>query len=126
MNNRLETSLILGQLALFSVTGALEAGQDEIAAFLDDFIALVDKASQADAWEGRYDALLEKVEASRPRPYEGDGNTLPPGTVVLDKDGDVWQRSSRAIWKCVSGSLEMRLNSNWGPYIIIYTPEEES
>lgn len=82
------------------------------------------EASEKNAWEGRYNALLEECEASRPRTVEGDGGDLPVGTVVLDVDEAAWQRTCSGIWELVGGAYDLRetLSLRWAPYVIIYTP----
>lgn len=82
------------------------------------------EAREKNAWEGRYWALLEECEASRPRTVEGDGSDLPVGTVVLDGDEAAWQRTCSGIWELVGGAYDLRetLSLRWAPYVIIYTP----
>lgn len=82
------------------------------------------EAREKDAWEGRYWALLEECEASRPCMVEGDGSDLPVGTVVLDVDEAAWQRTCSGIWELVGGAYDLRetLSLVWAPYVIIYTP----
>lgn len=101
---------------------------DHIADLEEESGVLAVEALEADAWRGRYNALLEEVEASRPREVEGNGSDLPTRTVVLDADGAAWQRTNYGIWDSIGGANELResLNSTWGPYTIIYTPKEDS
>ena len=82
------------------------------------------EAREKNAWEGRYWALLEECETSRPRTVEGDGSDLPAGTVVLDVDEAAWQRTCSGIWELVGGAYDLRetLSPRWAPYVIIYTP----
>lgn len=93
----------------------------ELEAEIDDLRV---EAREKDAWEGRYNALLEECEDSRPRTVEGDGSDLPVGTVVLDVDEAAWQRTCSGIWELVGGAYDPRetLSLRWAPYVIIYTP----
>jgi hypothetical protein len=67
-------------------------------------------------------------EAADRRPVEGSGGDLPLETVVLDADGDAWQRAHSGIWELAGGSDDLRetLSPRWAPYTIIYTPKEKS
>ena len=67
-------------------------------------------------------------EAHAPRTLEGDSSDLPFGSVVIDCDGDAWQRHPTLGWELSgeSGESSPVLNSKYGPYTIIYTPKEES
>lgn len=84
------------------------------------------EAREKNAWEGRYNALLEECESSRPRPLAGDVSNPPIGMIVIDGDGDVWQRIDRYFWQCITGAKHATLRPGWGPYIAIYTPKEKS
>lgn len=92
---------------------------------------IADLATEAErnaAWEGRYRALLEEVETSRPRKIQTCGEGMKVGTVVVDSDGYAWQVTKDRIWEVVGGAYDRKttLDPKWGPYTIIYTPEEES
>lgn len=67
-------------------------------------------------------------EAAVPRTVEGDGNDLPFGSVVIDRDGDAWQRHPTLGWELSgeSGESSPILNSKYGPYSVAYTPGKES
>lgn len=75
--------------------------------------------------EDRHNAPLEECESSRSREYTGNGSDLPPGTIVIDCQGDSWQRGT-TYWICAYGLQEECLPKIWGPYIIAYTPKEKS
>ena len=75
--------------------------------------------------EGRHNAHLEECESSRSREYTGDGSELPPGTIVIDRQGDSWQRGT-TYWVCAYGLQEERLAKVWGPYTIAHSPKEKS
>lgn len=75
--------------------------------------------------EDRHNSPLEECESSRSREYTGDGSELPPGTIVIDCQGDSWQRGT-TYWVCAYGLQEERLAKVWGPYTIAYIPKEKS
>lgn len=115
----------LGQLALYAQTAAFICDQDDIGHFIKYFLQLEDKADAMEAWNARYNALLEEVEASRHRQYDADCDKLPTGSVVLDCDGDVWQLGHSG-WTYIKGAFMESLDEELAPYTIIYTPKEES
>lgn len=80
------------------------------------------EAREKNAWEGRYNALLEECEASRPRTVEGDGSDLPAGTVVIDKIGDAWRRYRLEGWVPTGDGPYDSLPESCAPYTIVYTP----
>lgn len=67
-------------------------------------------------------------EAAAPRTVEGDGSDLPFGSVVIDCDGDAWQRDWADGWSLAGESSENTpvLRPGCAPYTIVYTPGEES
>lgn len=67
-------------------------------------------------------------ETAVPRVLEGDGSDLPFGSVVIDCDGDAWQRDWADGWSLAGESSENTsvLSPEFGPYTIVYTPEKES
>jgi hypothetical protein len=67
-------------------------------------------------------------EAAAPRTVEGDGSDLPFGSVVIDCDGDAWQRDWADGWSLAGESSENTpvLRPGFAPYTIVYTPGEES
>ncbi len=103
-----------------------DAAEHDVIFLLNHIADLEDEAREKNAWEGRYNALLEECELSRPRVYEGDGGDLPAGTVILDKYGDAWQRDAFNSWGCSAFHGQSALDSRWGPYTVVYTPKEES
>ena len=46
------------------------------------------EAREKNAWEGRYNALLEECASSRPRLLAGDVSNPPIGMTVIDGGGD--------------------------------------
>lgn len=77
-------------------------------------------------------ALEEEIddlkEAASSRTVEGDGSDLPFGSVVIDCDGDAWQRDWADGWSLAGESIENTpvLSPEFAPYTIIYTPKGES
>lgn len=116
----------IGRLATYAHYGVFECAQDDIQHLIDRFLLLEAQAAQADAWEGRYSALLEECENSRPRRHEGNGRDLPFGTVVIDREGESWKRDGIDGWSCTSLFGLSELPTRYAPYVIIYTPKEES
>lgn len=85
------------------------------------------KARESDAWEGRYNALLEECEARRPR--EIDGGVASRGaanrTVVIDAYGCAWVRVDPGCWfplRHDPNNEVLELPESGGPYVIVYTP----
>ena len=117
---------VVERLSLYGRTGARTGLRDDILALVNHTIDLEVEAREKNAWEGRYNALLEECEASRARPYEGNGADLLEGTLVIDKDGDVWRRDGRNVWWSTAQSDSLGLNDTWAPYFIICAPKEES
>ena len=69
-----------------------------------------------------------QAEASRPVTIPAGGLDIPIGAVVVDKDGDAWQRLHNTKWRAIDGreAPGPQLDRAWGPYSIVYTPKEES
>lgn len=126
MNDKERIGDTIGRLATYAYSGVFECAQDDIQHLIDHFLLLEDQAAQADAWEGRYNALLEECENSRPREYAGNGSDLPYGTVVVDREGESWQRDGLNGWSCISMGGVGELSAKYAPYAIVYTPKEES
>lgn len=125
MNNKERVNATLGQLALYACAGVFTCEQDDVALFIKHFLQLEDQAESAEAWNARYNALLEEVEAFRHRRYDAECDNLPTGSVVIDCDGDAWQLKE-SWWECITGTVVEPLDEEWAPYTIIYTPKEES
>nr|DAP10080.1 MAG TPA: hypothetical protein [Bacteriophage sp.] len=76
-------------------------------------------------------ALEEEIddlkEATVPRTVESDGSDLPFGSVVIDCDGDAWQRDWADGWSLAGESSENTpvLSPEFAPYTIVHTPKEE-
>lgn len=113
-------------LSLYGRTEARTDLLDDILALISHTIDLEVEAREKNAWEGRYNALLEECESSRPRPLAGDVSNPPIGMIIIDGDGDAWQRIDRHFWQCITGAKHAALKPDWGPYTTIYTPKEKS
>ena len=103
----------------------------QIAALEEEIDNLRAKVCEKDAWEGRYNALLEECEASRPRII--DGGEVSRGaasmTVALDVNGYPWLRHEGGWWRLVKDVVQGKhseLHPLLGPYTIAYTPKEKS
>lgn len=125
MNDKQRINTTLGQLSLYACAGAFTCEQDDVTLFIKHFLQLEDQAESAEAWNARYNALFEEMEESRSRRYDADCDKLPVGSVVLDCDGDAWQREESG-WACIKGAFMEPLDEEWAPYTVIYTPKEES
>ncbi len=117
---------VLDRLSLYGHTGARTGLRDDILALVSHATDLEVEAREKNAWEGRYNALLEECEKSRPLEYVGNGRDLAFGTVVIDRDGDAWQRYAYDGWCCHMVDGLGTLPAKHSPYTIVYTPKEES
>ena len=128
MPSRADIETTLGHLALFACTGLWFGEPEELRTLVNHIADLEVEAREKAAWEGRYQALLEEAEASRPRTVEGDGSDLPFGTVVIDKGGDAWQHYETSGWEVIGGCFctHHALPDDGAPYTIVWTPEENT
>ena len=117
---------VVERLSLYGRTGARTGLRDDILALVSHTIDLEVEAREKNAWEGRYNALLEERENSRPREYAGNGRDLAYGSVVIDREGDAWQRYAYGGWSCYMVEGLGTLPAKHAPYTIVYTPKEES
>nr|DAO55358.1 MAG TPA: hypothetical protein [Caudoviricetes sp.] len=117
---------VIERLSLYGHTGARTGLRDDILALVSHTIDLEVEAREKNAWEGRYNALLEECENSRPREYVGNGRDLAYGSVVIDREGDAWQRYAYGGWSCYMVEGLGTLPAKHAPYTIVYTPKEES
>ena len=95
-----------------------------IAALEEEIDNLRVEAREKNAWEGRYNALLEEAEASRPPEIDDDGHDLPQGSIAIDTDGLPWGRTLWG-WSILRPDFRSRtklLAPENGPYTIVYTP----
>lgn len=122
---RLETLKRTGSTLYRDDLEALLPYVAELEAEIDDLRV---EAREKDAWEGRYNALLEEAEASRPPEIDDDGHDLPQGSIAIDTDGLPWGRTLWG-WSILRPDFRSRtklLAPENGPYSAVYTPEEES
>lgn len=103
-----------------------DTAEHDVIFLLNHIADLEDEAREKNACEGRYNALLEECENSRPREYVGDGRGLAYGCVVIDREGDAWQRYAYGGWCCHMVEGLGTLPAKNAPYTIVYTPKEES
>lgn len=83
---------------------------------LRDLTRLRDLAKQAAEHATRYPEQTQ-------RPVRGDGSGLPAGTVVIDKDGQAWQRYSSSWASATYMDAAEPLLELLAPYSVVYTPE---
>lgn len=117
---------VIERLSLYGHTGARTGLRDDILALVSHTLNLEVWAREKNAWEGRYNALLEECENSRPREYVGNGRDLAYGSVVIDREGDAWQRHAYGGWCCHMVEGLGALPAKHTPYTIVYTPKKES
>ena len=85
------------------------------------------EAREKNAWEGRYNALLEEAEANRPLEIDEGGHDLPQGSIAIDADGLPWGKTLLG-WSILRPDFRSRtklLAPENGPYTITYTPKEK-
>lgn len=85
------------------------------------------EAREKNAWEGRYNALLEECEASRPPEIDGGDASrgASRGVIAIDGDGCPWIAGDGRWWELSkdpdSGVSE--LPEKYGPYTLVYIPK---
>lgn len=105
-----------------------DAAERDVVFLLNHIADLQVEAREKNAWEGRYWALLEECEASRPPEIDYGGCALPQGSIAIDADGLAWGRTLWG-WSILRPDFRSRtklLAPENGPYAITYTPKEES
>lgn len=101
--------------------------EQDVIFLLNHIDDLQGEAREKNAWEGRYNALLEECEASRPREIDEGGSDLSQGSIAIDADGLPWGRTIWG-WSILRPDFRTRtklLAPENGHYVIIYTPKEE-
>lgn len=101
-----------------------DTAEKDVAFLLAHIADLQVEAREKNAWEGRYRALLEEAEASRPPEIDDDGHDLPQGSIAIDADGLPWGRTLWG-WSILRPDFRSRtklLAPENGPYTIVYTP----
>jgi hypothetical protein len=101
---------------------------NRIADLEKEIVDLTFQAGEMAAWRGRYNALLEEAEATRPREIDSGEELRDPaeGTVVFDADRDIWVFDG-VEWILMRRCREIRhteLQKMFAPYTIAYTPKE--
>lgn len=114
-----------------SVVIRAEDGEDwptRVADLCKSCRALVMRLTLTEAYLRAAEKRSVFFEAHAPRVLEGDGSDLPAGTVVIDKNGDAWQRYETSGWEVIGGCCCMHhtLPDDGVPYSVVYTPKEES
>ena len=126
MPSRDDIETALGHLALFACTGLWFGEPDELRTLVNHIADLEAEAREKDAWEGRYRALLEEAEASRPRIIDGGeaSRGASRGVIAIDRDGRSWICGNGFWWGLSkdpdSGAPE--LPERHGPYTLAYIP----
>lgn len=107
---------------------AQDAAERAVTFLLNYITDLQVEAREKDAWEGRYNALLEECEASRPPEIGGGGYDLQQGSIAIDADGLPWGRTLWG-WNVLQpdfrSSTKLLAPEN-GPYTIVHTPRRNS
>nr|DAP62288.1 MAG TPA: hypothetical protein [Caudoviricetes sp.] len=130
-----DDSTILAKLKKYEAGGYYLRPIEDIYALINH-IAILEEAvdylreevRDKEAWEGRYNALLEECEASRPPEIDDDGHDLPQGSIAIDTDGLPWGRTLWG-WSILRPDFHSRtklLAPENGPYTIVYTPKENA
>lgn len=87
---------------------------------------LMVEAREKNAWEGRYNALLEECEASRPPEIDGGeaSRGASRGVIAIDGNGRPWICGNAFWWELIEnpdrGAPE--LPEKYGPYTLAYIP----
>lgn len=110
-----DKTAILDKLKEYEKTGHYDGAVGDIYALIHHIAALEEE-------------IDDLKEAAVPRTVEGDGSDLPFGSVVIDCDGDAWQRDWADGWSLAGESSENTpvLRPGFAPYTIVYTPEENA
>lgn len=108
---------------LAETASALEGEREEMQARIAELEA---EAREKRAWEGRYNALLEEAEASRPPEIDGGDASrgASRGVIAIDRDGRPWVCGNGFWWELIKnpdrGARE--LPEKYGPYTLVYIP----
>ena len=102
----------------------------QIAALEEEIDNLWIEAREKNAWEGRYNALLEECEANRPREIDGGESSRGAAsmTVALDVNGYPWLCYEGGWWRLVKDVVQGKrseLNPILAPYTIVYPHEKK-
>lgn len=104
---------------------------NQIADLEEEIVNLTSEAGEAAAWCGRYNALLEEAEASRPHVIDGGdlSRGAAEGAIVVDRDGYPWVSYEGGWWRLVkdiASGKRSELHPLLGPYTFVYIPKYES
>lgn len=104
---------------------------NQIADLEEEIANLTSEAGEAAAWRGRYNALLEECEASRPPEIDGGEGSrgAADGVIAIDADGKAWRTCYPGCWfplRLDTDAEMTELPEENGPYMLIYIPEGES
>lgn len=110
-----DKTTILDKLKEYEKTGHYDGAVNDIYALIHHIAALEEEVD-------------DLKEAAVPRTVEGGGSDLPAGTVVIDKNGDAWQRYEISGWEVIGGCCCMHhtLPDDGVPYTIVHTPKEST
>lgn len=105
-----------------------DTAQKCVAFLLAHIADLQVEAREKNAWKGRYKALLEEREASRPREIDGGESSRGAAsmTVALDVNGYPWLCYEGGWWRLVKDVAQDKrseLHPILAPYTIVYTPK---
>lgn len=133
-----DKTAILDKLKEHEKTGHYDGAAGDIYALIHHIAALEEEiddlrveAREKSAWEGRYYALLEECEASRPREIDGGEGSrgAADGVIAIDADGKAWRTCYPGCWfplRLDTDAEMTELPEENGPYMLVYIPEGES
>ena len=114
MPSRADIETTLGHLALFACTGLWFGEPDELRVLVNYIAGLKAEAREKDAWEGRYNALLEECEASRPPEIDGGEGSrgAADGVIAIDAGGHGGQSTRQRLGpraRRMDGAVRLRV-----------------
>ncbi len=133
-----DKTTILDKLKEYEKTGHYDSAVGDIYALIHHIAALEEEiddlrveAREKNAWEGRYNALLEECEASRPPEIDGGEGSrgAADGVIAIDADGKAWRTCYPGCWfplRLDTDAEMTELPEENGPYMLVYIPEGES
>lgn len=110
---------------------AQDAAEHDVIFLVNHIADLEAEAREKNAWEGRYNALLEECEASRLRIIDGGEASRGAAsmTFALDVNGYPWLCYEGGWWRLVKDVVQGKrseLHPLFSPYTIVHTPGEGS
>lgn len=133
-----DKTAILDKLKEYEKTGHYDGAVGDIYALIHHAASLEEEiddlrveAREKNAWEGRYNALLEECEASRPPEIDGGEGSrgAADGVIAIDADGKAWRTCYPGCWfplRLDTDAEMTELPEENGPYMLVYIPEGES